>query len=318
MAAGDVMRSWRLPGGGVLVEVENSWEPGYHHLLDDRVAGSYVRTLADDCELMYIFGFRVVGDRFEHVTHVEVGHPYRRDVVEVGDTVFEGLIEQPPGSVTQEDLVRATVATDLDAAAGRLRAAFAGYPVRPVLEGCPHCRGTVVVADEDLFDLSLRLGNTVGTYEDMKSHLPAMLADLATSDDLDESIVLGRLTGPPGWQTWPAAERAAITEFLYAMWRALLSAYPALRDAHTFLREMDRIGLDLGPFLRTWETTLAAAADRHLADLVDARTSRTGFPAAVIEWLGRPATRDRLYRAFASDPDGPAAEEFARAYDLLG
>ena len=45
----------------------------------------------------------------EHVTHVEVGYPYRRDVVKVGETIFEGLLAVPPGGVTAEQLARAGV-----------------------------------------------------------------------------------------------------------------------------------------------------------------------------------------------------------------
>jgi hypothetical protein len=210
---------------------------------------------------------------------------------------------------------------DLGTAVRRLRAAFAGYPVRPVLEGCPHCRGTVVVADEDLFDLSIRLGNTVGTYADMKSHLPAMLEDLATVGDLDESIVLGRLRQRPGWETWPDAEREAITAFLHTVWRMLLSAYPArtgaFRDSFTFLREMNGLYADIGPFLREWDAVRTPDADRHLAELVASRTYRRQFPAAAITWMRRPEVRDRLLQAFVAHPDGPVADEYAGAYDLL-
>jgi len=105
----DVMRSWRLPDGSLLVEVVASYEPGFHHLRDDRLVRSYFPDVADDCELMYIFGHRVIDDRLEHVTHVEVGYPYRLDVVKVGETIFEGLVELPPGAATREQLAGAGV-----------------------------------------------------------------------------------------------------------------------------------------------------------------------------------------------------------------
>jgi len=109
MKDGDAMRSWRLPDGSLLVEVVGSYEPGFHHLRDDRLVRSYLPRIADDCELMYVYGHQVVEDRLEHVTHVEVGYPYRRDVVEVGETIFEGLRALPPGDVTRERLARAGV-----------------------------------------------------------------------------------------------------------------------------------------------------------------------------------------------------------------
>jgi len=210
---------------------------------------------------------------------------------------------------------------ELGDAVRRLREAFADYPARPVLEGCPHCRGTVVVADEDLFNLSLRLGNTVGTYADLKSYLPAMLEDLATGGDLDESIVLGRLHDRPGWETWPDAEREAITAYLHTVWRVLLSAYPAragaFRDSYTFLRAMNGLYPDIGPFLREWDAVRTPDADRHLAAFVDSWTYRQDFPAAAVTWMRLPEVRDRLFQAFIADPDGPAADEYASAYDLL-
>ncbi|HEX5205588.1 hypothetical protein ACFQS1_10840 [Paractinoplanes rhizophilus] len=88
----DILRSWRLADGSVLVEVADSWEPSFHHLRDGQVIRSYVRTLADDCELMYVYGHRVVGDRLERVTHVEIGATGRRELISVGETLLEGLI----------------------------------------------------------------------------------------------------------------------------------------------------------------------------------------------------------------------------------
>lgn len=88
---------------------------------------------------------------------------------------------------------------DLGTAVRRLRATFAGYPVRPVLQGCPHCRGTVVMADEDLFDLSIRLGNTVGTYADMKSHPRYGYPDLLTRTCTSTAGVGGAWRPGTGW-----------------------------------------------------------------------------------------------------------------------
>jgi hypothetical protein len=88
----DILRSWRLPDGSLLVEVADSWEPSFHRMRDGQIVRSYVRTLADDCELMYVHGHRVVDDRLEQVTHVEVGATGRRELISVGETLLEGLI----------------------------------------------------------------------------------------------------------------------------------------------------------------------------------------------------------------------------------
>ena len=118
MGYGDVLRSWRLPDGSLLVEVASSYEPDFHHLRDGRLVRSYTRRPADDGELMYIYGHRVAGGRLERVTHVEHGPPHRRELIEVGDTVLSGLAELPAGSVTHEQLSRAGVPDPWRTAAG--------------------------------------------------------------------------------------------------------------------------------------------------------------------------------------------------------
>ncbi len=75
----------------------------------------------------------------------------------------------------------------------RLREAFAGHPRSAVLDGCPHCRGSVRVDDADLFSLTISLGNTVGDRDDVKSLLPMLLERLITSTELCPEIVLGKL-----------------------------------------------------------------------------------------------------------------------------
>jgi hypothetical protein len=91
--------------------------------------------------------------------------------------------------------------SDLTAAVARLREAFARYPRRAVLDGCPHCRGRVPVDDHDLFALTIGLGSTVGGRDDVKSLLPILLERLATSGELDPTIVWASCrprSGAPG------------------------------------------------------------------------------------------------------------------------
>nr|WP_042179351.1 hypothetical protein [Kibdelosporangium sp. MJ126-NF4]CEL13774.1 hypothetical protein [Kibdelosporangium sp. MJ126-NF4]CTQ88142.1 hypothetical protein [Kibdelosporangium sp. MJ126-NF4] len=73
---------------------------------------------------------------------------------------------------------------NLAAALTRLGQAFAPYPRRAVLDGCPHCRSSTTVGEHDLFSLSIRLGNTVGGRDDVKSLLPLLFERLVTSDEL--------------------------------------------------------------------------------------------------------------------------------------
>jgi hypothetical protein len=199
-------------------------------------------------------------------------------------------------------------------ALGRVRLAFAKHPVRAVVEACPCCRGGQVrLADEDLFTLSIRLGNTVGTDADLKAHLPKLLEALVTTRELDESITLGRLTGR---LDWPADEHAAIQGYLSAVWRAILHRWPAelgsLTSAAAFLGNLPD---DPDPYLHTWDLIGTPSANRHLADLVHARMYGQRLPEVVVRWAD--GAHDRLLRAFEADVDGPHADAYAEAVDLL-
>jgi hypothetical protein len=214
---------------------------------------------------------------------------------------------------------------ELDAALGRLRAAFAGYPVRDVLPGCPCCKGDVRWAEHDLVSLSISLGNVVGTFDDLKSLLPVLLArlvdhDVGAAERPDETVVLGKLVTERHWRTWPDAERDAVEGYLRAVWRALLSTYPArtgaFLDAATFLYAVGPVYGDLSWFLRTWRAVNPPAADRHLANLVLAWVSTGRLPDEVVRWLAEPTTRGLVYLAFVR-ATGPWADDLARAYDYL-
>jgi hypothetical protein len=113
-------------------------------------------------------------------------------------------------------------------AIARIETVFAAYPRRAVLEGCPHCRGDVKVADHDLLSLTIRLGNTIGTETDVKALLPTLLKSLVTTGELDPGIVLGKVA-----PTWPAEERESVDRFLDAVWQEL--PIGAFYDAATFL-----------------------------------------------------------------------------------
>lgn len=203
----------------------------------------------------------------------------------------------------------------------RVGDAFAGYPRRAVLDGCPHCRGRVPVADHDLFSLTLSLGGTVGTDDDAKSLLPLLLERLVTTDELDADIVLGMLVRAGGWHTWPVGERDALQAYLDAVWHRLLGSYPshagAVRDASTFLAAARPLHSDVGRYLRIWDATPGASPDRHLADLVIGWAYGARVPDDAVAWARLPRVRQRLYAAFARDPDAPWSDRLAQAYDLL-
>jgi hypothetical protein len=209
---------------------------------------------------------------------------------------------------------------ELEAAVARLREVFARYPRRAVLEGCPHCQGLVPVDEQNLFSLTIRLGNTVGDRDDVKSLLPLLLERLITSGELDPVIVLAKLPKEQ-WRTWPVAEQDAVEGYLDALWQSLLLEYPSrvrsFPDADTFLDAAAATGESVSRFLDTWDATGGSAADRHLAELVTGCDFAARRVATKLTWLRRETVRDRLYRAFERDHDAPWAGDLARAYDLV-
>jgi hypothetical protein len=202
----------------------------------------------------------------------------------------------------------------------RLDRAFAPYPRRAVLDGCPHCRPSTPVDEHDLFSLTIRLGNTVGNREDVKSLLPLLLERLVTSHELDPDIVLSKLVQEQ-WRTWPSAKQQAVEEYLDAVWRSLLTEFPsrtgAFVDAAIFLDAANMTGGSIDPFLAAWNTTLCPAADQHLALLVNGHGFADRRRKVVTAWLCREAIRDRLLTAFERDHNAAWADDLARAYDIL-
>lgn len=209
---------------------------------------------------------------------------------------------------------------DLAAALARLDQVFASYPRRAVLDGCPHCRPSTRADEHDLFSLSLHLGGTVGTREDVKSLLPLLFERMVTSGELDGSIVLSTLTREQ-WRTWPQAEQQAIDDYLDAVWRSLLTEFPsrigAFFDAAAFLGTAALTGDGIDGYLSVWDTILVPDADQHLAQLVNDHDFADPRRGSLTSWLRREATRDRMLTAFERDHNAAWADDLAMAYDLL-
>lgn len=210
---------------------------------------------------------------------------------------------------------------ELATAPARLGQAFAPYPRRAVLDGCPHCRTSTSVDEHDLFSLTIRLGNTVGDREDVKSLLPLLFERLVTSDDLDPGIVLSK-PAQEQWRTWPPVEQQAIEESLDVVWRSLLAEFlsriGAFVDAVEFLDAALSTGAGIERFLAAWNTIPGPAADQHLAQLVNTGSFADRRRKVTAAWLCREAIRDRLLTAFERDHNAAWADDLAMAYDILG
>jgi hypothetical protein len=344
------MRCWRLPDGGVLVEAPSSRAPAYHHLVKSRVVRSYWPQFADDCELLYTFGHRVVGSRFESCRTVEVGYPFRQEVT-AGEGVFDQLVELPDGTVSAAEL---TGALGLPPLIEAVYAAFDSCPKPARVAGCPHCRPSDsdcellrdparLLTPETLDPYLYTAITTWGTAGDFRYFAPRILALAVTEQfpDINLEIVLGKFR-LAGWLQWPAAQLGSVSALFEHYWTLSLAAYPGPRPIDEVLCALGNAVDDVQPMLDRWveHTTAPAAptadpdaAARHLRDFVaggitEARRkhrlsngfwrARPGQQAQVLDWLLSPELRGAVEAAFYRADGTPAADPLAETHELLG
>jgi hypothetical protein len=297
------VRCWRLPDGSVLVEVERHPMAPFHRLAASRLVCSYWTRRADDSELLYTFGYCVVDDRFEHATTIEVGYPYREETTS-GDTILEGLVELPDGTVTDNELSAALRLADLVKAA---YTALADCPVPKHVEGCPCCRP--FDADRALLDtprwllepdgLAEYLTSALTTWGDdehFKYFAPRILELVVTErvEYPDVEIVLGKFRAA-GWTSWAPAHRHAVGELLDHYWTTALATHPGPRPVADVLCALGQALDDLRPLLDRWALLGDRAAALHLRDFaaIANEVRVTGrLPNAF--WNERPAQRRQV------------------------
>ncbi len=234
-----------------------------------------------------------------------------------------------------------------DAVAGLYRA-FASYPLRPVVDGCPHCvypqdnerlhaRPLRELSWRELSKFGWKTMTTWGTIGDFRHFLPRILELVAIELDpalapldgppdalydwpYDYESLLGKL-GYGNWRMWPRPEREAVRVYLLALWRRLLATYPSSSIvAETLLDCCSGIGEDLTPYLEAWRADERLASLRHLAVFVrdGAWSIELAYGGAVQRWLFEPRTRQALEDAFFAHADDPRlAEDFSLAVDQL-
>lgn len=135
-----------------------------------------------------------------------------------------------------------------------------------------HLRSTPVarLAPADLQRYAWKALTTWGTIENFKHFLPRLLELLALEGqvgDCDPEVLLGKL-GYGHWQTWPARERAAVEDYLHALWFHLRQTYPHALSADGFLCGLGACVHDLTLWLPEWERDTSLASALHLAEFV--------------------------------------------------
>lgn len=239
---------------------------------------------------------------------------------------------------------------DFESAVESLYESFARYKMAPVVHGCPHCTGE---ADQlrirarplreldggDLQRYAFKALSTWGDADDLRHFLPRLLELVARFGSVgatDGEIVLGKLVYGD-WEKWPSKEREAIRDFLWAWWRWLLRALPAVGgpssepDALAIIAEVED---DLSPYLSAWLADgISPAAWRLFADFVNLHgkhwldlsvkpwnaflDGRQLQVAQVGTWLADGATLAAAERAFFRFADEPWAGELSDAVLVL-
>ncbi len=239
----------------------------------------------------------------------------------------------------------------LHAAIEALYAAFARYPLRPRVEGCPCCvdegdverlhgRPLRALTADDLGNYAFSALYTWGTLDDFKHFLPRLLELVAHEPEwwVDPEVVTGRLSYA-GWRDWPEPERAAIEAYFGALWRFVLVADPGEAGARHIavgsgLCAIAQAADELGPFLDQWRRACheETAALWHLARYVNGNAAalfqkgkldgsfwreREGPMGRVIAWLLDPLTAAALERGFFEHHAAPFAGDLAAGVDNL-
>jgi len=175
---------------------------------------------------------------------------------------------------------------ELEHAIENLYKVFSRYRKPRVIEVCPcGCTREHVIAgllDVPLTNLSLRdlmlysadAMTTVGTEVDFKYFLPRML-HLITIEEYgyDVDFLFGKLRYAR-WHTWPEDERAAVREYLRALWFQTLDQYPLVLRTPSLTYVGDLVsgigstGEDLSWYLAQWEESDSPASTWNLAELV--------------------------------------------------
>lgn len=206
----------------------------------------------------------------------------------------------------------------VDAALWGLDAAFVAHPAPRMLSGCAHCHGEVRVADADPLTLTLGIGITLGTPQDVRALTPWLVRRALTDDRVDLRTVLSRIA--EYWDDWTGLERDAVRDVVDAVWSALLDTHPddpAGATAVAMLDSIAALGEPPDRLLAIWEYKELSSADHHLAELVVDAFYGARIDEGVLAWAQATARRERLQRARERDGDRRWAGTLAAACDLL-
>ncbi len=186
-----------------------------------------------------------------------------------------------------------------------LYAAFAGYPLRDVIEGCTHCLEEIdsarlhtiplrLLTEDDLGPfLANSAAHTVSGTFDFKHYLPRLCELMAWHEGSHSAVFppeeLGDAVFGHGYATWPQAEQQALQSFCLAWWRALLAMMPRLPakpgdPVETLLCTVSQFTKDISPYLELWRRMRSPRAMLHLAVFIKYYLMEPGVETLRSSW----------------------------------
>lgn len=197
---------------------------------------------------------------------------------------------------------------------------FARYPLRPSMDGCPHCvheadqarlrsRPLRLLSIDDLSKYAFKALSTWGDEEDFRHFLPRLfqIASRETIALVDPEILFGKLPYAD-WRTWPLAEQQALEQYFVALWEYVLVTREPDPWTHTdtYLCAIAQAIAPLHPYLMRWKTHPHPLAHAHLVAFIEQCGETLGtadkysfwgtHPAAITEVLAWLATLDETKR----------------------
>ncbi len=216
----------------------------------------------------------------------------------------------------------------LQTAIENLYAAFASYPLRAPVEGCPCCvkeddikrlqsKPLRQLEEDDLSRYSFKAMTTWGDEDDFKHFLPRILELLATGYSVGFGAdFLPNKLNCAQWQSWPEDEKNAVQNFLLALWKFVLAGGETGDSANNWIDAISKVVDDVTPFLRAWEENSSTEAYEILLEFCAGYDMSPSAPQ-VQSWLRSDELLQRFEQRFLDSENEEQADMCARIVDAL-
>ncbi len=201
---------------------------------------------------------------------------------------------------------------------------FSSYKIKVPLWGCPCCVSAESVAElhakplekleRDILDtFTWSAALTWGELDDLKHFLPRIL-ELTLAGDFDLWLLSLRLDALQ-WRDWPLEEVLAVRDFLHFAWRHFVQKEDSdlMGD---WLELFSTLREPIIELLWMWADSPSARMRCRFAEWI-ARGQWQNEKIPDISEMFTPELTGKLETYFFENPNGPDAETFAQAVDLV-